>query len=251
MDDDEISLANELRSHCIPHGNKYKEHDPEKSAKVLHRMGLLYWHRYNPEDNPDKFCLIRSAGLFKAALLRKPSNEKTIEKDLQGLCTFTLKTAGAFDTDADLLCIAKRSKHIALMMRDHVEKLLKNMEKMPWLSCVDQSNKHKRKVTKQRQRKVKQVQKLMKDITKMYKFLMKYISDMCIEIMGEPPCVYSVFGMGSLARGEVTPYSDFEHGIVLQEWVANLPRDEKEKILNFFRWFSVIFHLVGYAWVKQ
>ena len=55
--------------------------------------------------------------------------------------------------------------------------------------------------------------------------------------MGRPPCSYAVAGMGSLARKEITPYSDFEHVILLEE------QDNCESNLEYFRWYSVIFHI--------
>jgi len=48
--------------------------------------------------------------------------------------------------------------------------------------------------------------------------------------------------MGSLAKKEITLYSDFEHAIVLEEGIQN--RTNYKDILAYFRWFSVIFHLV-------
>ena len=55
--------------------------------------------------------------------------------------------------------------------------------------------------------------------------------------MGKPPCEYAVVGMGSLAREEITPYSDFEHIILLSD-------DENyASYLNYFKWYSVIFHI--------
>ena len=39
--------------------------------------------------------------------------------------------------------------------------------------------------------------------------------------MGPTPCKYAVVGMGSLARNEISPYSDFEH-IVIQENDQNM-----------------------------
>ena len=56
--------------------------------------------------------------------------------------------------------------------------------------------------------------------------------------MGEAPCEYAIVGTGSLACEEITPYSDFEHIILLCN-------DKNYKsYLEYFKWFSVIFHIV-------
>jgi len=56
--------------------------------------------------------------------------------------------------------------------------------------------------------------------------------------MGKPPCEFAVAGMGSLARNEITPYLNFEHIIILCK-LSNY-----EPHLEYFRWFSVIFHVI-------
>ena len=67
---------------------------------------------------------------------------------------------------------------------------------------------------------------------------MAEISQYCEVIMGKAPCEYAIAGMGSLAREEITAYSDFEHIILLFD-------DENYKsYLEYFKWFSVIFHIV-------
>ena len=71
---------------------------------------------------------------------------------------------------------------------------------------------------------------------------MSKLSDSCIEIMGKPPCKFALVGMGSLARQEITPYSDFEHIIILEE--INQQNIQYETALNYFRWFSVIFQII-------
>ena len=48
--------------------------------------------------------------------------------------------------------------------------------------------------------------------------------------------------MGSLARNETTPYSDFKHIIVLQT-NCQLKHDYK-KVLKYFRWLSVVFQII-------
>ena len=64
------------------------------------------------------------------------------------------------------------------------------------------------------------------------------LGQFCEDVMGEPPCQYAIVGMGSLAREEITPYSDFEHIILLF--------DDKnyESYLEYFKLFSVIFHVI-------
>ena len=67
---------------------------------------------------------------------------------------------------------------------------------------------------------------------------MANISQFCEDVMGEPPCKYAIVRMGSLAREEITPYSDFEHIILLFD------HKNYKRHLEFFRWFSVIFHVI-------
>ena len=60
----------------------------------------------------------------------------------------------------------------------------------------------------------------------------------CVNVLGPPPCRFAVVGMGSLARRKATPYSDFEHIILLEV------HENYKSHLEYFRWFSVIFHSV-------
>ena len=46
---------------------------------------------------------------------------------------------------------------------------------------------------------------------------------------------------GSLARKEISPYSDFEHIIALEEL---LQVQNTQDIVEYFRWYSVIFHII-------
>ncbi|KAI8519674.1 hypothetical protein Bbelb_029310 [Branchiostoma belcheri] len=47
--------------------------------------------------------------------------------------------------------------------------------------------------------------------------LIQSMVEASIEDLGEPPCRFAVIGLGSLAREETTPYSDFEFAILLEE----------------------------------
>lgn len=57
----------------------------------------------------------------------------------------------------------------------------------------------------------------------------------CVQILGAPPCDYAVIGLGSFARMEATPYSDFEFAILVAE--------ESADILRYFRQITTLLHL--------
>lgn len=58
-----------------------------------------------------------------------------------------------------------------------------------------------------------------------------------IQLLGNPPCSYALVGLGSLAREEATPYSDFEFAILISDesckkYFKNLTNILNIKILN-------------------
>ena len=222
----ELQLASELKALCDENG---KETDINLSAQIFHQFGILY-----SEKGPDKISLIRSAVFYNAALSRQPSNSQFNAK-LKELCTNVLKFAKAKQQDADLIHISKKVLKSVIQMRKRLKKQLQLVEVIPVglpLNILKQSKK----------RKISSVKKLQKDLTNDFTNIMKCISDKCIQIMGKPPCQYAVVGMGSLARQEITPYSDFEHVIVLEEGVKS--KLHYDDVLEYFRWFTVIFQLI-------
>ena len=90
--------------------------------------------------------------------------------------------------------------------------------------------------------KIVAIRSLQEDITSSYTKIMADLLRFCQTVMGDPPCNFALVGMGSLARKEITPYSDFEHIIVLEE--NSEQRSDYDDVLNYFRWLSVIFQIV-------
>ncbi len=79
------------------------------------------------------------------------------------------------------------------------------------------------------------VRDLYQKIASKVKQLLAEIIQECLEVLGEPPCEYEVILLGSLAREEMTPYSDLEWAILTSS------EDEKSKI--FFRNLTNLVHL--------
>ena len=86
--------------------------------------------------------------------------------------------------------------------------------------------------------KIHVLEKLQNQITCDYTKIMEDVAKYCKSIMGKAPCKFAIAGMGSLSRKEITPYSDFEHLILLEKSLTN------NNDLNYFRWFTVIFHII-------
>ena len=204
------------------------ETDPSKSAEIIHKLGLVFFRQ-----SCNKISLIQSVGLLNSAIARNPKNIAEVKQDLSKVCNFVLQHAKAQISTADLIEKANQIKDEIESMRIQTNKALR------FLKTIQDWEKLSRGSLKSREKtKIKLITKIQNQITQNYKLIMKNISQYCTHIMGPLPCEFAVIGMGSLARKEITPYSDFEHIILLE----NASPDEK--CLEYFRWFSVIFHVI-------
>ncbi|CAK8686483.1 unnamed protein product [Clavelina lepadiformis] len=222
----ELKLAQDLKQCCDAEG---KEINPFMSAPILNEIGLIYRKR-----SPDKLSLIRSAVLLNAAVSRQPSNAN-FQNDVKEVCSYLLQVAGAHDQKADLVEFSKKVEIQIQEMRNGAKEKLAQLAEIPYEIPDNEFN-------KLAENKIEIIEGLENMITEKYKSVMEHVSSKCQNIMGTPPCRFNVTGMGSLARGEITPYSDFEHIILLEEGIQH--KSDYKKILEYFRWFSVIFHFI-------
>ncbi|XP_078481347.1 uncharacterized protein LOC144742566 [Ciona intestinalis] len=219
-------IANEIRTICNKNGVEEK---PKESAKLLHKLAKVL------RKSEDKISLIQATTLMNAALLRMPDNKEIVEQDLKLLCKGVLKSASVKQQSVDLVQKAKRFKRQVDLMRgtakDKIQKVFKKIGPGSCLSQVERQNVERR-----------EMYKVQTWITDYYTKIMKDISKCCVEILGTAPCRFALVGMGSLARKEITPFSDFENVIVLEEGVQK--RNNLHIMLEYFRWFAVIFQVI-------
>ena len=227
-EENENTLAEQLKTIC---DDEHKELDLELSAKILYEIGLIY----KKKKQPLKISLIKCAGLLNAALTREPENAQQIQNSLIELCSNILHKANAHTKADDLIEFSKSVKSAFADLRKYIKSKLENI-----IQITEKLNESNLKL--QEETKIYQVQLLQEYITNVYKRNMADISEYCEKIMGRPKCKYAIVGMGSIARMEITPYSDFEHMILLEDGCQN--RDDYQSILEYFRWFSVIFHII-------
>jgi len=225
---EEKSLCEKLLQEC---DNKGRENNPHICAVIFNKLGLLY-----QKKSPDKISLIQSAALLTAATVRQTTNQK-FQKDLHDLCGHVLLCSNAkFSSSEILINVANSAKMRVEKLRKDVNYRLKTIryanfdsEPVSNKECAEEVHSY-----------VHKLQSLQQFVSTEYKSIMVFISQQCIDILGPPPCKYALVGMGSLARKEITPYSDFEHILLLE----NLDFKEKFSFKEYFRWYSTIFHII-------
>ena len=218
----EASLAEELKNLCDEDG---READVTKSAKIIHHLGVVYRQR-----SPDKIALVRSAVLYVAALVRKPDDSDKILAALNDLGCHLLKLA---DAKCTVAMLAEKVSEVTWQVYDMRKRAQTKLQEIDQLLDSEFAG---------RQKKIDLMESLQLDLCKSYTKIMNGIMNFCISAKGKPPCKYALAGMGSLARKDITPYSDFEHVILLEDAVQSQPG--YENILEYFRWLSVLFQFV-------
>ena len=200
--EDEFRLTQQMKDTCCDESDK--EINPAKAAEILHQIELIYRKR-----SPDKISLIKSAGLLNAAIVRNPSNVSQTIPDLSELCRHILEQLNANNQTADLIKKSEQVKTSVTELRNEVKEFLES--KVPKIKELS-SNTSRIALSKA---KTTAIQQLNKIIAHKYKQIMTELSQYCANITGKAPCEYAIVEMGSLAREEITAYSDFEHIILL------------------------------------
>ncbi|KIC76514.1 hypothetical protein DB41_FW00020, partial [Neochlamydia sp. TUME1] len=184
--------------------------DVIKEAFCIEKLGDLYAKKETSET------LLQAAGLYNYALRRSSAGQqKSIKEELlkveislskacKGEPVSIPKTKEQFE----------KNREVLKKFRDEIE------EKIQALG-LDPSP--------------KEVRELYSEIAQHIKIFFKRLAIQVFDTLGPTPCEYAMIGFGSLAREEMTPYSDLEFGILMQE-------DTGEN-REYFKCFTTLLHL--------
>ncbi|XP_077968543.1 uncharacterized protein LOC120344992 isoform X2 [Styela clava] len=243
ISDEEWELADKLRHCCTPMGDE-KETSLKQSSVALFDMGKLYLNKaFNTKGMLQKLNFIKCATLLHGARIRfeKLLNDNEMGSEVRKVLNIMgdslIHACGGQDYDIGFL---EASWKLEFFLNELRETEKENLEKLEIITNdVSESE-----LWGKRARRIKVIRKTLERNTSHYKAIMCGITIECYMILGKPPCKYAIVGLGSLAREEVTLYSDFEHVIIIDDAVKELTVGQQEEIQEYFRWFTVIFQIL-------
>ncbi|CAH1259052.1 Hypp2138 [Branchiostoma lanceolatum] len=226
LDKAEQNFAAALKSVHVKESN-VDQH--RKEAEPLHRLSSVYLKRGMQSKDGGDFT--KAAALSHAALVRsrgesQASIRQTILEITQSFVSHVLGSAQTVDVISD----AEKHKMLLREHRGYVEKEIKTIDEQADPFSLDEDDPQMREIEKKR---VEAVKALCQVIVHQRRTFITSLVDECMQVMGPPPCKYAMIGLGSQATGLLTPYSDLEFAILI----------ENQKDVKYFRHLTHYLHL--------
>ncbi|XP_078614598.1 uncharacterized protein LOC144883814 [Branchiostoma floridae x Branchiostoma japonicum] len=192
-------------------------HDPnkpdrDKEAECLCRLGDIYVQRGKTTKEGRKFT--QAAALYNAAMARTDTDKDKIKQSLQDTEQWFLQHTANVDVKPSPSDSAIRHQMRLEDMRARAKSKLEAIDQQHNPYQYDEDD--PKMLTAEAER-AEAVKALFKNIAKDRQTFIQDLVDECIATLGPPPCKYAFIGLGSQATELVTPYSDLEFAILIED----------------------------------
>jgi tetratricopeptide (TPR) repeat protein/predicted nucleotidyltransferase len=187
-----------------------QKNDPLQESLCIEKLGDVYIGKGTRET------LLQAAGLYNYAMLLAPQKRREILRNkLSRVQDLLIKTCNGKSLDSQTIKKKIDSNHLALKnFREKIEEKIQRLTGTPSFQ---------------------EVKGLYNNIAQNIKAFFSSLVNQAIDVLGPAPCEYAMIGFGSLAREEMTPYSDLEFGILMQT--------ENPENRDYFKHLTTLIHL--------
>ena len=209
----------------------------QEQIEALEKLGDLYLASRN--DNSfrriyEKDPYIKSIALYNAAIVRASTLKKTLSNVLSNRLLNKIEKSeklflNSIEINANKFTSIELYHQHILQYKTLIDKSKKA------LTTLKKDHTHSMTISDNELKKAIAIRELYKQVDIDTEEFIAALIDETKDVLGQPPCKYSIVGVGSRARQEATPYSDIDFLILIDSTL--------EEHKEYFRNFTNLLHI--------